>query len=448
MFFKRIESEGLSHYSYMVGEGRAIAVIDPRRDIGIYLEEARQAGGKITAILETHRYEDCILGSLELSKWTGAEIYISDHEDLGHTYGNKIRDGFKLPVGNLTFKALHTPGHTLGHLSYVLYEKGRSTPYMVFTGDSLFMGDLGRTDFYGEDQLVTMTGLLYDSIFEKLLPLGDEVLVMPAHGAGSACGTSMEDRPVSTIGYERKFNGQIQDKSKEAFIKRHGRMRVRPAYFDEIRKYNVLGAPELGLGVNIIPLSLDEVEQQELTMVDCRSKEAFIGGHIRGSLYLNPETLTPFLGTVLDPDTPIALLMDSGAMHCLEDLYLQCRRMGFEQIRGFVSDAPKEWLITGKPLDALSTIASEAYLALNEEHVLLDIRKDHEFIKGDPTENRLQIPLEELRERYGEIPQGIPIYILCTSGNRSITAASLLRLHGMDGTVISGGVLGLRARSK
>ena len=445
MFFKRIESEGLAHYSYMVGEGGEVAVIDPRRDISIYLDEARRAGGKIIGVFETHRNEDCIAGSQELSQFTGADIYLSGHEDVGHVYGSKIYDGFTMEVGSLTLKALHTPGHTLGHMSYALYEEDRETPYMVFSGDSLFLGDLARTDFYGENQLEKMTGLLYDSIFQKILSLGDDVLLMPAHGAGSACGASMEDRPYSTLGYERKYNGQLQDDSKQAFIKRYGRMRVRPAHFDMIQTYNTKGAKPLGLGIHIPYLTMEQVMNQNLAMVDCRSKEAFLGGHIKGSIYLNPETLSSFLGTMFDADTPIAFLMDPGAMYQLEDLYLQSRRIGFEQIQGFVPDAPREWVVAGKELETMASIDSKAYMELKLEHTLLDIRKDHELEEGDPKEYRLHIALEELKQRISEVPKGKPVYIMCASWNRAITAASLLKQHGYNGVVITGGVTGIRA---
>jgi len=187
MFFKKIETEGLAHYSYMIGDGNDIAVIDPMRDVEIYMHEARKAGMRITHIFETHRNEDFIIGSMELADKTGATIYISGHEDLGHVYGEKIHDGFQLDLGKITIKAIHTPGHTLGHMSYGVYEEGLERAYMVFTGDCLFMGDFGRTDFYGEENLEKMTGLLYDSIFEKLLPMGDHVLLCPAHGACRKC---------------------------------------------------------------------------------------------------------------------------------------------------------------------------------------------------------------------------------------------------------------------
>lgn len=444
MFFKRIESTGLAHYSYMIGDKGKMVVIDPKRDIEVYLEVARQEGLSIDYILETHRNEDYIVGSLELSIHTGAKIYISDHEDLGHVYGEKIRDGFKLEFGDLIFKALHTPGHTLGHLSFALYETDRSTPYMVFTGDSLFIGDLARSDFYGEEKLEEMTGLLYDSVFEKLLPLGDDVIVMPAHGAGSACGQSMEERPYSTIGYEKKYNKQLQDESKEAFINRFGTMRVRPKYFDEMRRYNVKGAEPLGLGMRLNPISLEQIEEEDILILDCRPKESYYGGHIPGSLHMSLDNLSAFLGTVIDLNTPIALMVDEGQMDVLADLYFQSRRIGIENIRGFLTNGINRWEISEKNLDTLGTITPEEFLSLETDYTLLDIRKETEKSEKDPKKNRISIPLEYLAEKYEEIPMDKPVYVLCASGSRSATGASLLKKYGYESNVISGGILAMR----
>lgn len=443
MFFKRIESSGLAHYSYMAGDQGQLVVIDPRRDVDVYLEQAHRQGAAIVAILETHRNEDYIIGSRELSELTGAQIYLSGHEDFGYEYGTMIRDGFTLEAGGLIFQAIHTPGHTVGHLCYALYEKGRETPYMVFTGDSLFTGDLARTDFYGRENLEQMTGHLYESVFKKLLPLGDEVLIMPAHGAGSACGQSMEERPYSTLGYERRYNVQLQDQSKEGFIQRFGRMRERPRHFDRMRQLNVKGAAPLGLGFSLQPVSLDKAVK-DIILVDCRPREAFFGGHIPGSVYMNPQSLSSYLGAVLDLDTPIAFVTDETQTDVLEDVYRQSLRIGFDQVRGFVPDAIGEWQNAGNSLEPLRAVSAREFMGLTDDYLLLDIRKENELRDTDPKEHRLHIPLEELYARHHEIPRDKPVYVLCTSGNRSTTAASLLKRHGHDPRVITGGSLALQ----
>lgn len=445
MFFKQIESEGLAHYSYMVGEGKEVAVIDPRRDIGIYLHEARKEGVKIKYILETHRNEDYIIGSRELADRTGATVYISGHEDLGHVYGEKIFDGDLLKVGSLTIKGIHTPGHTLGHMSYGVFEEDRGKAFMVFTGDCLFMGDLGRTDFYGKDNLEKMTGLLYDSVFDKLMSLGDDVLLFPAHGAGSACGESMEDRPYSTLGYEKAYNPELQVNSKEEFIKTFGRMRIKPRYFEKMEKYNVKGAEFIGEEFQLEPLMIDAVKKQGIITIDCRTKEAYIGGHIPGTIFFSLRNFSTYAGNIIDTDAPVAFLVEGNDMEKLQTLYWYARRIGFENIKGYIADGNSQWEQRERDLEKLQTItASECKDLKREDFVLLDIRKPGDISPEDPSTNRVNIPLQHLYKDYEKLPKDQPIYILCGSGDRSATAASFLKNKGYDGRVISGGLLTLK----
>ncbi|MGD8967376.1 MAG: MBL fold metallo-hydrolase, partial [Anaerolineae bacterium] len=230
MLFERFESAGLAHYSYLIGDGTQAVVIDPRRDVEVYVDRATRAGMRISHVLETHRNEDYVIGSRELVAATGATVLRSGEGDLSYGYGESIYDGDTLTVGRLELKALHTPGHALGHMSYLLRDP-EGKPWVVFTGDALFAGDVGRTDFYGPDQLDEMTGLLYDSLFHKILPLGDGVIVCPAHGSGSACGSAIAERTWTTIGLERKHNPRLQYTEKDAFVARVGRTLEYPLYF-------------------------------------------------------------------------------------------------------------------------------------------------------------------------------------------------------------------------
>ena len=445
MFFKQIESAGLAHYSYMVGEGKEVAVIDPRRDIGVYLEEARKAGLKIKYVLETHRNEDYIIGSMELAHRTGATIYISGHEDLGHVYGEKIFDGDKVNVGTLTIQGIHTPGHTLGHMSYGVFEEGRDKACMVFTGDCIFMGDLGRTDFYGEENLEKMTGLLYDSVFKKLLPLGDDVLVFPAHGAGSACGDSMEDRPFSTLGYEKAYNPEMQADSKEDFINNFARMRLKPRYFEKMEVYNVKGGAFIGEEINLEPLQLEEVKKQGITIIDARTKEAYFGGHIPGTLFFSVRNFSTYAGNLIDTDEAVAFLVEGNDPEKLKTLYWYARRIGFENIKGYIADGNSQWERMYKDLQILPTITAKEYLDLKaEDYVMLDIRKPEDVSPEDQKENGINIPLQKLYKEYEKLPKDKPIYILCGSGDRSASAGAFLRNKGYDAIVVSGGLLTLK----
>lgn len=245
MLFQRFESTGLAHYSYLIGDGHRAIVIDPRRDCDVYVEAAVREELQITHVLETHRNEDYATGSVELANRTGATILHSAHDDLRYGYGQPICDGETLDIGQLTLKALHTPGHTRGHMSYLLHDP-HGTPWMIITGDALFAGDVGRTDFLGPDMMDEMAGLLFNSLFEKILPLGDGVIVCPAHGAGSACGTAIAARPWTTIGLEREHNVKLQYTEKGDFVKRVPRILDRPPYFSVMEKLNLEGPPVLG----------------------------------------------------------------------------------------------------------------------------------------------------------------------------------------------------------
>jgi hydroxyacylglutathione hydrolase len=443
MFFKRIETEGLSHYSYMIGDGDEIAVIDPMRDVEIYMQEARKAGMRIKYILETHRNEDFIAGSMELAENTGATIFVSDHEDLGYVYGERIRDGFQLDMGEITIKAIHTPGHTLGHMSYAVYEEETEKAYMVFTGDCLFMGDLGRTDFYGEENLDKMTGLLYESVFEKLLPLGDHVLLCPAHGAGSACGESMDERPYSSFGYEKITNKPMQVSSKEEFIEKFTRMRIKPRYFEWMEDYNVEGANFVGNEVILNTLTVDEVAEMKdnVLLLDARTKEGYIGGHIPGSIYLPKGNLSAFLGSIYLPNVQIVFIID-GQVGEMEEIYWYCRRMGFDNIIGYLPDSIEMWQQKGHNVDQLATISAKEYKEMPKEDdfILLDIRDYNEIEKGDPDENKVSIPLKSLYENLDKLDKDNTYYVLCGSGNRATTAAAYLSVKGYDVVVITGGV--------
>jgi hydroxyacylglutathione hydrolase len=443
MFFKRIETEGLAHYSYMVGDGDDIAVIDPMRDVQVYMHEARKAGMRIKYILETHRNEDYVIGSMELSEKTGAKIYISDHEDLGHVYGERIRDGFELEMGEIRIKAIHTPGHTLGHMSYALYEEGKEDAYMVFTGDCMFMGDFGRTDFYGEENLEKMTGLLYDSVFNKILPLGDQVLLLPAHGAGSVCGDSMDERPYSSLGYEKATNELLQVESKEEFIERFAKMRIKPRYFERMEVLNVKGGDFVGDEVVLNVLTVEEVEaiKDDVILVDARTKEGYIGGHIPGSIFLSKDNLTAFLGSMYFPDDKLAFVID-GSMGEMEEIYWYCRRIGFDNILGYLPEGIEIWQEKGNDIHKLPTVTASEYKEMDkgDDFILLDIRDAEEIEEGDPSENRVNIHLKSLYENLDKLDRNKTIYVLCGSGNRATTAASYLKFEGFNAAVITGGV--------
>ncbi|KXS47414.1 MAG: hydroxyacylglutathione hydrolase, partial [Halanaerobium sp. T82-1] len=237
MLFKKVKSEGLAHFSYIVGDQTEAAVIDPRRDIDIYLEIAKKEGMKIKYIFETHRNEDYIIGSRALAKRSNAEIFHADGE-LDYQYGQLVEADKDYQIGRLKIEALHTPGHTKGSHSYLLKDYDQN-PWMLFSGDILFAGDVGRIDFYGEDNIPKIAALLYDSLYNKILPLGEEVILCPAHGAGSVCGSQIADRELTTIGIEKRSNPYLQFQSKDDFINEVGKMEAKPKYFETMEAANL-----------------------------------------------------------------------------------------------------------------------------------------------------------------------------------------------------------------
>ncbi len=448
MFFKRIVTKGLAQYSYMVGDGETLAIIDPMRDVEVYMEEARLAGMRIEYIFETHRNEDFLVGSRELSEKTGAKVYISDHEDLAYEYGEGIKEGFEVNIKGIRLKVLHTPGHTLGHLSYVLYEKDNKIPYMVFTGDTLFMGDVGRTDFYGKEELNKMTGLLYDSIFNKILPLGDHVLLFPAHGAGSACGDSMDEREYSTLGYERLNSKILQVNGKDDFIKKHAKMRIKPRYFNAMEKRNLLGEPFVGGGISLNPLTLDEFKniKDEVLLLHTQNKESYIGGHIPGSIYMPKVLLSSFLGAIYETNQKL-VFVGSPSIGELEELYWYARRIGFDNIIGYLADGLGKWEQSGEELEKTRSITAIKFKELpkNGDFILLDIRKKEEIEADDPDKNRINIPLQNIYKCLDYLDYKKTIYVLCASGERSTIGASYLKAKNYDARIITGGVEMLEA---
>ena len=282
-----VKSEGLAHNSYYLSDNGEAVVIDPRRDCEIYTQLAEEECAQIKYILETHRNEDYVIGSLELQNMTEAEIGHSNA--LAFKYGeHNLSDGDTLNVGNIKIKALYTPGHTNESLCYVAYPSGSNEALMVFTGDTLFAGSVGRTDLYGKPAQPAQAEKLYSSLHEKLLPLGDHVLVYPAHGEGSVCGHGISNQEPTTIGYEKKTNPYLQ-LGKEEFIKKSVSTElVVPRYFKSMEELNLNGPPLLSDLSYPKPLSLqvfeEEMQQHNMTVMDTRKPYAYAGSHIPGSL--------------------------------------------------------------------------------------------------------------------------------------------------------------------
>lgn len=445
MFFKKIYTDGLAHVSYMVGDndGDSIAVIDPRRDVQIYIDEAVKENKRITHIFETHRNEDIISGSLELSEATGARVFISKYEDLGYVYGEEIGESDEFNIGNIKIVPIHTPGHTLGHLSYMLYNR-EDEPYAVFTGDSLFYGDVGRTDFYGEENIEKMTGLMYDSIFDKLFELEDYILVYPAHGAGSACGGKIEDREASTIGYEKNYNEEVLVSSREEFVERHGYMRLKPPYFDDVEVANVKGTDYLGDHIILNPTKVSEIDESKRNkIIDIRRKEAYIGKHIPGSINLPVSILSQYAGWIYTEEDEVYLMADGVSTDELSMAYFSLKRMGIDKITGVLGNKTiYDMEKSAEELERLNYIDAGDYVEKVKDGntFTLDVRREEELLEEDKLGESVNIPVQLLSKKLSEVPNREKMFVLCASGIRATLAASILKSAGIDATIVSGGM--------
>jgi hydroxyacylglutathione hydrolase len=443
VLFERIESKGLAHYSYLIGDGNDAAVIDPRRDARVYVDKAAQAGMRIKYVLETHRNEDYVIGSVEIADLTDAVVLHSGEGDLAYGYGEPVTDGETVSIGRLKVKAVHTPGHTLGHMSYLLHDPG-GAPWIIFTGDALFAGDVGRTDFYGQDRLEEITGLLYDTLFHKILPLGDEVIICPAHGAGSVCGTAIAERTWTTIGLERKRNPKLQYRDKDAFVGNVGKMLEYPPYFSMMEVLNLEGPPVLGSLPAVPALRPFEFAAQatDAQVVDTRMVTGFGAAHVPGALSIWEGGLSSFAGWFVTYNRPILLVTETNDV---SQPVRYLTRMGYNNVAGFLSGGMHAWHMAGLASERTETITIQDlcdHLDEGGEPWILDVRSQEEVEQNEiPTAHHVH--LTQLPERMDEVLHGQKIYVFCGSGRRSIVAASLLQRAGYDDVaVVLGGLAG------
>jgi len=432
MFLETIKSPGLAHLSYVLGADDEAAVIDPRRDWQVYADIAAREGVRITHIFETHRNEDYVIGSRDLARATGATIHHGHALDFA--YGEPVREGDHFTVGSLDLAVLETPGHTDESISVVIRDREfGDTPVAVFTGDALFIGDVGRTDFY-PDRAREVAGLLHDSIFDKLLPLGDQTILYPAHGAGSVCGDGMASREFSTLGHERRHNPALQKESREAFID----MKVaekpeQPPYFAKMEQYNQHGAPPLAhlpAPPPLRPAAIEQARDAGAILLDLRSPEAFAGAFIPGSLAIPADMLPGYGGFFLAFDRDIVLIPESRAD--VDQAVRHLVRMGFDRIAGYLDGGLHTWEVSGRTYDRIAAIHARPMverLRSDEPVTLLDVRKPTEWEQAR-LQGATHIFLGDLPDRLHELDRERPVITFCGSGRRAIIAAAILKDHG------------------
>lgn len=434
MFFKRLKASGLGQNSYMLGCGQGIAmVIDPRRDVEEYLELAQNNGLSIAYILETHRQEDFEFGSRTLAEATGAQIVTGRHELFGQS-DIKLGNGQELKAGTTRLVAFETPGHTPESMTYAVYPKSAGKKcWGIFTGDTLFVSATGRTDLSDPAKTRENAGILYDSILEKIAPLGDQALIFPAHGAGSACGGNISDRDDSTLGIEKETNLVFKTSRDEFMDHKVAEKLPRPPYFSHMEKVNLQGGRALPEGIRTGPRMLQPHEFQEGmntgVVIDCRPPEAFAGAHIPESYNVWLQGLPAFAGWLADESTAIFLVVDEPAH--IHEAVTSLARIGLDRVEGVLGGGIEAWRDQGLALAMSGTISAQecAERMKKNEVRVLDVRDDNER-EEKRIPGSLHTYVGDLEKKIPPLPKEDNLVVHCSVGHRAGLAASILKRSG------------------
>ncbi|PZM86285.1 MAG: MBL fold metallo-hydrolase [Candidatus Melainabacteria bacterium] len=432
MFFKQFYLGCLAHGSYLIGSVGEAAVIDPQRDVDQYIEEANREGFSIKYIIETHLHADFVSGHRELAEKTGAAIVFGAKAGAAFPH-IAAKDGDVLKVGTINLSILETPGHTPESICILAKDTADEKPAKLFSGDTLFIGDVGRPDLVGSKGFSAneMAGLMYDSLHEKLLKLPDEVELFPAHGAGSLCGKHLSNERSSTIGSQKQFNYALKPMTKEAFIEMLTTDQPEvPAYFPKDVEINRQGASPLNNLPRPLPLIAAAVAtelQRGAIVLDIRSATEYASGHIKGSLNIGlGGQFASWAGTLIELGTPIILLAND--LDQVDEAVMRLARVGFESVLGYVENGLSSSNESGLEIAQSSVISVDELkraLDANEELLVLDVRRPGEYEAGH-VPNAINIPLSELPASISDIPGDCPLAIICASGYRSSIAKSVL----------------------
>lgn len=440
MYIKQLYTSCLSEAAYYIESNGEAAIIDPLRDIDIYLQLAAERKTKIKYIFETHFHADFVSGHLDLSKATGAEIvYGPGTETTFPVYVAKDDELFSL--GALTIKVLHTPGHTLESACYLLKDE-QGKDYCIFTGDTLFVGDVGRPDLAQKGEELTMddlAGIMYESLQKKIIPLADDIIIYPAHGPGSACGKHLSAKTASTLGEEKATNYALKAANKKEFIAAVTEgLDEPPEYFAINAQINKEGYKSLDqiLDKGLKAFTVEEVKKQienDTILLDTRQPEEFVKGFIPGSISIGLDgRFAEWAGSLLSFEKPILTITDAGKE---KETLIRLARVGFDNVIGYVSGGVDAWKKAGEQLDLVIDIEADELamdLPFDENLVVLDVRKPVEYAEGH-VKDAINLPLNELNDplNMAAIEDDQNVYLHCGSGYRSVIAASLFKRQGI-----------------
>ncbi len=449
MKVEQIYTGCLAAAAYYIESNGEVAIIDPLRDPKPYLERANEAGAKIKYVMETHFHADFVSGHLDLAKATGAKIVFGPNAETGFE-AYIAKDGEILELGKVKIKVLHTPGHTMESTSYLLIdEHGKNNA--IFTGDTLFIGDVGRPDLAVKSNLTKedLAAHLFDSLRNKIMPLEDELIVYPGHGAGSACGKMMSKETSDTLGHQKKFNYALRaDMTKAEFIKAVTEgLTPPPQYFPKNVAMNKMGYESFDevMEKGNIPLSIEEfirvAENTDALIVDTRHQSEFAKGFIPGSIFIGVDgSFAPWVGALItDIKQPILVIADEGME---EEVVMRFSRVGYDNTLGYLKGGVNAWKDSGREVDTLdevSVVELEHLYHSNPDLKVLDVRKAGEYEAGH-AEGAINLPLDILNKNMNKVERESKYYIHCASGYRSVIAASILKSRGFTEMVnVKGG---------
>ena len=427
MYLKRFFVEGLAHASYLFGANGVAAVVDPKRDVDDYIADADREGLRIIAILNSHPHADFASGFRELAERTGAKVYVSHLAPAKYEH-IAAKDGDRIKLGSLEVEFLETPGHSPDSLSFLVRENAQ--PLAIFTGDLLFVNDVGRPDLRDADEDPSaLAGKMYDSLFQKILPLPDEVKVYPAHGAGSLCGRAISDAAFSLVGQERKLNWALQISDRHEFVRQMtANLPDRPAYFSYDVGLNLNGVAPLDSLPPLQKLGANEFSgavRNGAAVIDARSAGEFGAGHFPGSINigLGSPSFSTWTGFMISGNKPIALVL--GSESDAKKARLELARIGFDNLVGYIT---ADALTENQTLPQISVRELEAGLK-NNGPLVVDVRTPTEWNSGH-IDGARHLPLSAFARQEFDLPKDRKIAVICGSGYRSSIATSLLQASG------------------